>query len=699
MSSKTFTVFTGEDGVDIAKDSTLSSLVSVMTSSMGTIGTGSVSSGSLTTLANIQDSNNTNLSTLASGATWTGTWTDTTGYSQIVTNFRSDQSGSFYMYFSSDGNTSDRTIGPYSLSANTDSPQPLAPIRKYYRFSFSNASSASANLRIETRLSSVPGVFQTRLQDSVTNLNTSTLQRSVLFGRDSNGTTFRNVNVGNNNSLKVHLEDPLGAFGELLVAELEPRIQIDATYGILSTDHEALSDSSPGTGTTTASGSLFVCQTGTGVGGYGVIRSRRIIRYRPGEGIRLRYTSMFTTGVANSLQLAGGFTATEALCFGYSGTSFGILRRIAGALQIARLTINTGSSGAETLTVKLNDTNFSLSVVSGSSSSLAEQIAEYQVSGSSIFSGWSSTVSPQNNSNTVTFIQSTPAAITGSFTFSSSGTAAGTFSIIQSGSANDDTTGFIPQTQWNIDRMDGSNGEYNPSGITLDPTKLNIYEIIYPFLGAGAITFLIKLPGGSHQEVHRIEYPNNNTIPNMKNPTLRLGWIAASLGSTTNLTVKGASAAGFVEGKVVSMRDPFGTAVNNFTAGNTEYVALAIRVGSVFNNMINQREVWPGAIVVGTETANRVIRVRLLLNPVLSGTTNWTSIDSARSSVEYCTPATLQPSGGLDVGHLICASGSPTLLNLRDTTLRLEAGDVLALCVQTASSTAVISAAINGLEN
>ena len=48
MSNKTFTVFTGEDGVDIAKDSTLIALVSASNLSAGTTGAGSASSGSLT---------------------------------------------------------------------------------------------------------------------------------------------------------------------------------------------------------------------------------------------------------------------------------------------------------------------------------------------------------------------------------------------------------------------------------------------------------------------------------------------------------------------------------------------------------------------------------------------------------------------------------------------------------------------------
>lgn len=204
-----------------------------------------------------------------------------------------------------------------------------------------------------------------------------------------------------------------------------------------------------------------------------------------------------------------------------------------------------------------------------STTATAERIAEV---GS--FTGWTSSVSPTSNGATVTFIQQVPAATVGSFSFSSSGGAAGTFATVQAGAANDDTTAFVARSAWNVDPMDGT----GPSGITLDPTKLNVYEVIIPYLGAGTIIWRVMEPSGHFATVHRVEYPNSATTPSQRNPTYRVGWFAASLGSTTNLTVTGASAAAFVDGEPTSARDPFSTSNLNFTAGTTEYVALALRV-------------------------------------------------------------------------------------------------------------------------
>lgn len=640
----------------------------------------------------VTDTGNTNTGTLAAGATWTGDWKDTNLCAQVVTSFKSSQAGTFQLQLSTDGVTADSTIGPFTLAANTNSPQTLVPTRKFFRASYTNTSGSTANLRIETRLVQSPGDLTSRIEQSVSGVSPAAITKAVLFGVEENGNTYTNVKVRQEGAMAVHVDDPLGAFGELLTAGLTPRVQIDAIFGILSSDHETLTDGV--SGSATASGSMFVCETGTSSGGYGVIRSRRLLRYRPGQGMRLRFTGLFTTGVANSQQFAGGFTATEAVGFGYSGTSFGVWRRDAGSAKIVRLTVTAAAAGAETITVTLNSVAFTVATggALATTALVAERIAENIVA-----TGWTSTVSPTSNGSTVTFIQGNPAVADGTYSLSSTGTVTGTFATIQAGVANV-TTGanvFIAQADWNLDVMDGSGGATNPSGILLDPTKLNIYEVVIPYLGAGAITYYVRLPGGGHQEVHRIEWPNAQTTPNMKNPTLRLGWFAASLGSTTNLTVKGASASGFTEGDILPLRDPFGTSRNGFTAEATEYVAFVIRVGGTFGSTVNQREVVPISLLVGTETSNRIVRVRLVLNPTLTGTVDWGYVDSATSCVEVATPTALTPSGGTTVGNSASATGSPTTLNLRDTGLRLQPGYTLAVCLQTASGSAVTTSAMN----
>lgn len=512
------------------------------------------------------------------------------------------------------------------------------------------------------------GAFLTTTSIAVPGVSTEAKQDDILAAM-TNGTQ--------------RIELPLSGFGELFCIEPTPRIQIDAAYGILTTDVETLTDGV--SGGATASAGLFTCTTGTGVGGYGVIRSRRVVRYRPGQACLLRFTSLYTAPVALSLQMAGGFTATEALLVGYSGTTFGWLRRRAGAVAIWRLTVTVGAGGAETLTVRINGTNFTVSAAGALSTAATAQLIAARVGG---YTGWSSIVSPTSNGSTVTFLQSIPAATVGTFTLTSTGTAAGTFAEIQAGAANDDVTNFVPKSAW-IDPLDGS----GPSGMTLDPTKLNVWEIVYPYLGAGAILLRIMTPSGRWALVYADQYPNANTLPSAKNPTLRAGWIAASLGSTTALTVKGASAAGFVQGIRRPMRDPNGKSGAFSGVTTSEQAYLLIRNRAEFASVVNQRQLLPISSNITVETANRIARVRYVLNPTLSATVDWQYIAQSTSSVEYATPSAITLTGGVEVAAVDAVTQATVDFERLD--LRMEPGDVLAIAIQTATLTAVVGASVN----
>lgn len=490
------------------------------------------------------------------------------------------------------------------------------------------------------------------------------------------------MSLSNPTSPDVAIQSPLTTFNEVKTAKANPRTQVDSVYGLLATDYETFTDGV--SGSTTAANTLLTCATGTTAGGYGVIRTRRLVRYRAGESLRFAFTAVYNAGVANGLQLAGAFTATEALWVGYNGATFGCGRRIAGACAIYRLTVTVGAGGAETATVTLDGTAFTVALTAGTTAQAAQAIAA-RVGG---YTGWSFAVS---NDSTVTFIQRIPAATPGAFTLTSTGTAAGTFAQLQAGVANDINTAFVPQTSWNIDKLDGS----GPSGMVLDPTKLNIYEIDVGFLGSGTISFYTMSPQGKIIPFHTIRYPNSATIPHMKDPSLRLGWVAASLGSTTNLITSGASACGMVQGEIIPLRDPVSISTQ-FTATTTENAWLLLRNRVEYTSRVNHRELLPLGVALTNEMANRIIRARVVINPTLSGTVDWQYIDQANSSTEYATPTGITVTGGRAVAARAAATQAE--VTFQDADLRLEPGDIMAICVRTASSTATVDVSVNALE-
>ncbi len=80
----------------------------------------------------------------------------------------------------------------------------------------------------------------------------------------------------------------------------------------------------------------------------------------------------------------------------------------------------------------------------------------------------------------------------------------------------------ITQSLWNADTMDGSGDANNPSGMLLDPTKGNIYQVSYGS-GFGCAYFSIESQSTGHMVlVHTLHIANLRTTPAAYNPTFAL---------------------------------------------------------------------------------------------------------------------------------------------------------------------------------
>jgi hypothetical protein len=128
---------------------------------------------------------------------------------------------------------------------------------------------------------------------------------------------------------KIALADSmLSAFGTLETGELTPVLQGDFTYGVNNQVWNTGVVNGAGATVDTSLGRLRL-QSGTANGGYAYITSRKIIKYRAGQGCVVRFTPIFTTGVANNIQLwgAGEISANQPLngyFFGFNGTAFSL---------------------------------------------------------------------------------------------------------------------------------------------------------------------------------------------------------------------------------------------------------------------------------------------------------------------------------------------------------------------------------------
>jgi len=75
---------------------------------------------------------------------------------------------------------------------------------------------------------------------------------------------------------------------------------------------------------------------------------------------------------------------------------------------------------------------------------------------------------------------------------------------------------LVPQSQWNVDRCDGSLSVYNPSGYNLIVNKMQMAGLQWTWYGAGFIDWMLRGPDGNYMTVHRIKNSNVNNEAYMR---------------------------------------------------------------------------------------------------------------------------------------------------------------------------------------
>ena len=460
---------------------------------------------------------------------------------------------------------------------------------------------------------------------------------NVVSGRNDAGTAVE-VPVTQEGHLEVALHDPILPFGAVHTESLTPIFQYDGVYGL---KHEEIQTSS-GTGSVGTVSGMYSISTGATIYSQGIIQGRKRLRYRAGQGVVGRFTALFTSPVANSYQLAGFGHAESGIYVGYGNTSdltdtrLGILHVTGGVREVKTLTVTTGATGAGNVTVTLNGTAFTVAVTGASNI----QRTVYEIS-QGTFTGWNAYPSGA----TVVFVRASAGATAGTQSFGAGATGA-VASIAQTTAGVASTDTFYPQEDWNGDKLDGTGA----SGVTIIPTNLNIFQFNIGYLGTDVIVLKCKVPSASGNNstwviCHTISFPNSRTTPIFNNPSFPFTLAAYSAGSTTNLTVRSASNAGFIEGMKVLHGNRF-TYFNSLTSvGSTNFQALfTIMNPRVYGGVTNQS-------VINLLNASGALKhtspcvFYLIRNGVLAGNPNFQTLasnscslyDNAATTVTYST--------------------------------------------------------------
>ena len=272
-----------------------------------------------------------------------------------------------------------------------------------------------------------------------------------------------------------------------------------------------------------------------------------------------------------------------------------------------------------------------------------------------------------------------------------------TFSIVvrtsTSGSVVDN---IINQASWNLDKLDGT----GPSGVTLDPSKHNLYLIDFTWHGSSRVRFGALLNG---VKVYCHEYIASNvfTTPYTRSSYLPIRFEltnTAATASTTTLDIIAMSA--FKESSerfAPSYNFSRSTGRILKTANATNLPFLSIRPKTTFAGITNRIMTQPTGVQVSTNAITVI--VQLVANAVLTGASFISA--GASSSVEYDTTAS-SFSGGTVIAEFFSVVSVPETFSLADFADAILLGldilgttqDTLTIAIQSTVGNTTTSAAI-----
>ena len=158
----------------------------------------------------------------------------------------------------------------------------------------------------------------------------------------------------------------------------------------------------------------------------------------------------------------------------------------------------------------------------------------------------------------------------------------------------------IPQSQWNIDRCDGTGA----SGFNVDVSKMQMWYIDYSWYGAGAIRWGFKNSRGEVIYCHRLAHANNQTEAYMRSGNLPARYEVNTFYPTANVTANITTGATSISVDSTAGFASTGT-ITIMASGNTgaaiEYVNYTGKTDTSFTGLTRgvQNLIGPGGLTGG----------------------------------------------------------------------------------------------------
>lgn len=216
----------------------------------------------------------------------------------------------------------------------------------------------------------------------------------------------------------------------------------------------------------------------------------------------------------------------------------------------------------------------------------------------------------------------------------------------------------IAQTNWNLDKVDGT----GPSGFNLDVTKGAIYMMEYTWHGAGRVRMGIKANKGIIY-VHEFDFDNSQLYVYSRNPYQPIRteiFNTAAAASATEFHVHSISS--YIHNHIPVFPNLVFTAsraISTVSVGSGSYAPLiAIRPALLFNGVTNRVTAEPFAIQIYTD--GKPLHVEVIANPTTMTGANWVALNTA-SSVQYDISASAFTGGEIISEYYVSAATDLTV--------------------------------------
>lgn len=257
----------------------------------------------------------------------------------------------------------------------------------------------------------------------------------------------------------------------------------------------------------------------------------------------------------------------------------------------------------------------------------------------------------------------------------------------------------IPQSQWNVDTLDGSGGNSNPSFKLLDVTKSQLFMIDFEWLGSGQVRVGFKIAGRDYY-VHEFKFANVLEGPYMSTPNLPLRYQIENSGAGAASTMRHTCCTVMSEGGI----DRTGVVRHKGTGGvhvdanvaDTLYAVVGVRLKAAYLDCLS--EIVDISLVSETNDDFEWI---LIHNPSVAGTFTYGDVTNSCMQTALGATANVVTNGiHLDGGF---SKSDTSVSQISPSSLELGAAidgtrDTIVLCVRPLSANANIQGSLTWRE-